>query len=356
MILLLFKQKIYKNINKYHQIKVNITKYHKKLINPRVSFDMATYDARQKERLLEFPIPVLLKHFGKRTDHEGKMYFSPFREETRPSMHVDPVKNIWMDFGSGEGGNVLTLASMLQGISMADAWDFLAGLDPDVKIDSRPYRSSRSSTSTVITVDEVCPSFASTALKGYAQSRGIPLHILNRYCRQVRYHIGDSRNIFNAIGFPTADGWVMRHAGQAAGKAKRCTGCQCTFLDVSGALTACPTSDRVEVFEGFFDFLSWLVIKDKTKPFSDICVLNSVNNLRRGMAFISAHSCVSAWMDNDEAGIKALESLRSACPNVISHTAELEGVKDVNDLLMKNRKEAIVNNNSKQHKLFTPKH
>lgn len=325
------------------------------LIDPRVLFDMATYDQEQKERILHFPIPSLLAHFGKRADHKGQMYFSPFRDELSPSLHIDPVKNVWMDFGSGEGGNVLTMASRLEGITVAQAWDFVASLDPGITIIDHSVPKA-SHTSATIVIDEVCPSFLSKGLVSYAQSRGIPPHILGRYCHQVRYHIGTGRTIYNAIGFPTADGWVLRHGSKAVGIQKRCTGCQCTFLDVSGSQTTHPTSDRVEVFEGFFDFLSWLVLKDRTRPFSDICILNSVNNLKRGIEFIAAHECVSAWMDNDEAGRMALEGIKQSCSHVISHMEELSDVKDVNDLILEQRKKAIVQNNSTIHKLFTPKH
>ena len=39
----------------------------------------------------------------------GKNYFglSPFRSETKPSFSVAPDKNMWYDFGSGQGGNAL---------------------------------------------------------------------------------------------------------------------------------------------------------------------------------------------------------------------------------------------------------
>ena len=38
---------------------------------------------------------------------KGSNYFglSPFRSETKPSFSVAPDKNMWYDFGSGQGGN-----------------------------------------------------------------------------------------------------------------------------------------------------------------------------------------------------------------------------------------------------------
>lgn len=40
-------------------------------------------------------------------------YKSPFREETDPSFKVNTEINKWYDFGLGQGGNIIALASEL---------------------------------------------------------------------------------------------------------------------------------------------------------------------------------------------------------------------------------------------------
>ena len=42
------------------------------------------------------------------------MYLSPLREERTPSFKVDYVRNLWYDFGLGEGGTLLTLMMRLE--------------------------------------------------------------------------------------------------------------------------------------------------------------------------------------------------------------------------------------------------
>ena len=42
------------------------------------------------------------------------MYLSPLREERTPSFKVDYVRNLWYDFGLGEGGTLLTLVMRLE--------------------------------------------------------------------------------------------------------------------------------------------------------------------------------------------------------------------------------------------------
>lgn len=314
---------------------------------------MAKYSESEKARILSFPIPSILQLFGKRTDHIGHMYYSPFREESNPSFSVKPKDNLWMDFGTGEGGNVLTLVSLLAGIQLSETWDYIAALDPNIVVlDDLPSPHARqSSHSTKIIIDKVKDTFSSRGLISYAESRGIPRHILEYYCKQVTYHIEGNRNfLWTAIGFPASDGWVLRQSSNDR-YSKRCTGSCCTLLSVSGNPVPVSSCDRVEVFEGFFDFLSWLVLKERTKPFSDICVLNSVNNLSRGIDFIASHSCVSCWLDNDAAGRNTFEKIREVCPDAKDHFCDLGECKDVNELLIHQKKAIVPNNSISSHSI-----
>ena len=52
----------------------------------------------------------------------GKNYFglSPFRSETKPSFSVAPDKNMWYDFGSGQGGNAVGFLIEYEKISFSE--------------------------------------------------------------------------------------------------------------------------------------------------------------------------------------------------------------------------------------------
>lgn len=58
----------------------------------------------------------------------GKNYFglSPFRSETKPSFSVAPDKNMWYDFGSGQGGNSVQFLIEYEKISFSEAIRTLA--------------------------------------------------------------------------------------------------------------------------------------------------------------------------------------------------------------------------------------
>ena len=58
----------------------------------------------------------------------GKNYFglSPFRSETKPSFSVAADKNMWYDFGSGQGGNAIQFLIEHERIGFAEAVRLLA--------------------------------------------------------------------------------------------------------------------------------------------------------------------------------------------------------------------------------------
>ncbi len=51
---------------------------------------------------------------------------SPFKEETNPSFYVSPSKQIFKDFSSGKGGNVITFLMELEGMTFTEAVRWLA--------------------------------------------------------------------------------------------------------------------------------------------------------------------------------------------------------------------------------------
>jgi len=68
------------------------------------------------------------KQVGKRI-----CYLSPLRCEKTPSFYVNTEKNLWYDFGIGEGGDVIDLVMKLYSISFAEAVRHLNGNDRKFK-------------------------------------------------------------------------------------------------------------------------------------------------------------------------------------------------------------------------------
>ena len=123
----------------------------------------------------------------------------------------------------------------------------------------------------------------------YASGRGISEDVLRMYCREVAVRTGRSGSVRSYIGFPNnGDGHVLRSAVSGPG-GKRCTNSAPTYLAPDGIITAEPADYAVAVFEGFFDFLSFIERRRTDHgiiPGCDISVMNSVANLKRSLDFI----------------------------------------------------------------------
>ena len=78
----------------------------------------------------EIPITDLLTHLGHRPVSRAKggrqwFYHSPLREDNNASFCVSSDKNLWYDFGTSRGGNVIDLARALNGdcsFKVAASW------------------------------------------------------------------------------------------------------------------------------------------------------------------------------------------------------------------------------------------
>ena len=112
-----------------------------------------------------------------------------------------------------------------------------------------------------------------------------------------------------------------------------------TTLDPQGCLTDKVTVDKVLVFEGFMDFLSWISCVQQDIPLYDCCILNSVSNIEKALPWITAHKNIAAFMDNDEAGRNTLQKIIENVPDdagkvCVYDMAKLyEGYNDLNEKL-----------------------
>ena len=262
------------------------------------------------------------------------MYLSPLREERTPSFKVDYVRNLWYDFGLGEGGTLRTLVMRLERCDSREAIRRLqnsekrdtgsASLSPDI---GEPLGvGGASSVVRPATVPALCilsdAPLRHPALVGYLTSRGIIPSVAAAFCREVRYEV--QGRAFFAVGFRNdTGGWELRSARFKGGSSPK----HITTLD--------NRSDTVIAFEGFMDFLAYLSLKHPEQLHIDAAVLNSVVNLPKAVPFLSRHPVIHAFFDNDEAGRKTTAGLIRLCPRseVIDQRHFYSGHKDINDYL-----------------------
>ena len=168
------------------------------------------------------------------------------------------------------------------------------------------------------------------ALVGYLASRGIVPPVAAAFCREVRYEING--RAFFAVGFRNdAGGWELRSERFKGGSSPK----HITTLDNG--------SDTAMAFEGFIDFLSYLSLKGNPSPSIDSIVLNSVTNLHKAVPFFSRHRVVHAFLDNDDAGRKALARLEESLPSseVIDQSVFYRDHKYLNEYLQEKQHQQV---------------
>lgn len=245
------------------------------------------------------------------------MYLSPYRDERTPSFKVDYNMNVWFDHGTGEGGSIIDLVMKLE------RCDFRGAME---KLENSSFSFHRAEstnfTQSTMQIDSVV-SLQNAKLIDYLQSkRSINIDIAKKYCKEVHYSINGKP--FFAVGFQSdSGGWELRNEYFKGSSSPK------------GITTIDNGSDTVMIFEGFMDFLSYLSLKGNSSPSIDTTVLNSVTNLAKAISFLQQHKTVHAFLDNDEAGKRAVEQLRQSLPNseVVDQSAFYRNHKDLNEYL-----------------------
>jgi DNA primase len=64
------------------------------------------------------------------------MYHCPYREDRNASFKLDYQRNIWHDFGTGEGGSIIDLVMKIENCSFHEAANLLENKYADVQISS----------------------------------------------------------------------------------------------------------------------------------------------------------------------------------------------------------------------------
>ena len=267
---------------------------------------MSIYTEQERDKLIGTPIVEVLAHFGKDCRDRGKgMFLSPLRDETDPSFHVSFKSNTWYDFGMGIGGGVIDLVCRLSGCERKDALDTLSiinGRYPDV---TREFQTTRrtSAKESAINIIRIEQRFVSRSLIRYAASRGIPVNILNCQCQEVTFSYSFNESLrISAIGFmKVLGGYSLRNS-----KTKKSSSSVISTITI-------PDSGSVRVFEGFFDYLSYLAYNGIESPDKSVCVLNGVGNLLHALSILEQYKEIYLYLDNDTAGKKTAETIIGHC-------------------------------------------
>lgn len=303
------------------------------------------YITMKIEELKKIPIWELLSHLGiepvsKRGGGAQLMYHSPLRPDRNASFSVSTRKNLWMDFGTSQGGNVIDLAIALKGycpFREAVVWleEQASFFRSDIRYrdvsrndDSHMSRLSGHSGISNMRVEEL----TSPRLLEYLESRGIPASIGPRYCKEAHYTVRD-REYYGVAFLNILGGMEIR--------SRSFKGCHGVKAPSVVSVEKTKRTSCCCVFEGFMDFLSYMVLEEKGVPDIvqsfpyDCIILNSTSIIQRAIPFIGVYHIAYCYLDNDFAGKQALDTLDLLMPGrIFEMSTRFSPYNDLNDYLM----------------------
>ena len=287
---------------------------------------MNTYQAKR------IPLRELLTALGHAPQKEAKgelWYLSPFRQESTPSFKVCATGNAWYDFGLGKGGNILDLAMQLFKVSNVPA--ALSELErcmgsPVSKASPAPAPALRPVVELKddLTITKIQP-LQNIALTNYLKSRGISSEVASPYVQEMYYTRAEKH--FFALAFSSrSGGWELRNRYFKASVGHK------DISIIQPANISDPSA--VIVFEGFMDFMTYLMWKKIAEPPLPVLVLNGTAMAEKAISTIREREIqtVHLCLDNDEGGRKATAQFEQelAGITVVDQSALYAGYKDFN--------------------------
>ena len=247
-------------------------------------------------------------------------YQSPLRQERTPSFKVNLNRNLWYDFGTGEGGNLFNLVMKLRNCTSSEVTGYITGGISSVVI--RNFESKDKSGRIIIKNLEP---LGSHALLSYLKTRHITLAFAKMFLREAKYTV-HGREYF-ALAFKNdLGGYELRNAIFKTGSSPK------SFTTISG-----DDPSQLNIFEGFMDFLSCCSYYGRVPRFTTI-VLNSLSFLPKIENIIASVKTINLYLDNDKAGWIATDKVKANHDRVNDWAPILyPDHKDFNDFLMNRR-------------------
>ena len=245
-------------------------------------------------------------------------YLSPLRNEKTPSFKVNRKLNRWYDHGTGKGGNLIDFAILYNNCTVGE---FLNTLGSNFDIHEVHSKQEHQSEDYRIKITKI-GSLQSFALQHYLYQRRIPLEVARQFCNEVNFQFLDRK--YFAIGFKNnSGGYELRSLlfkGSSSPK-------DVTIIN--------KRNPEISVFEGFFDFLSFISINQDTELLrTDFLVLNSISFFERALQFLKPYRVINLYLDRDRTGQNCTRKALSLGEKYKDKSELYNHYKDLNDWLM----------------------
>ena len=278
------------------------------------------------EQAKQIPIEVILKSMGLDIERESgsdiwfKSPFSP--TEKNASFHLKKQNGFWYCFSSAIGGcNGIDLVVKVRSCTVSEALQYLSTVDSSSfqKQIAGAYEAKKNSNGNeVVKIENV----QHIALKQYLANRGITKAHAIKSVKELHYKINEKQ--YFAIGFKNnSDAWELRSKYVKSCIKKK----DITLIE--------NQSNSIKVFEGFFDYLSFLQISDDdSQNKSDYLILNSVALIVKNISLLNQYTRIELYLDNDGTGDKYSNLLLEKFENAIDCRSQYHNYKDLNEYLV----------------------
>jgi DNA primase len=242
-------------------------------------------------------------------------FHSPFRNEKAPSFKVDRAKNVWYDFGIGEGGNLIDLGERMYNCTIKELLEILN--NSTFLFHQHSFSSEESSKfrNNSIKIKEA-KNITNHNLISYVKSRGISINLANNFLKEVHFSLNN--NFYYALGFGNdSGGFELKNKNFVS------------TISPKDITTFNYYQHTLSIFEGFFDFLSFLELYNSKKPKHDTIILNSLSFINKILPKLNHYKTINSYLDNDQAGKKALMQI----------SREHKKVQDMSRIIYPNHKD-----------------
>ncbi|ANI89396.1 hypothetical protein A9P82_08875 [Arachidicoccus ginsenosidimutans] len=267
-------------------------------------------------------------------------YRSPLREERTASFKVNRQKNIWYDFGTGEGGNIINFGVRFYHCNVSQLLDILGSKVFSFHPQNVQRQNPVAQTQPAFNAKEI-RDIQSPQLIQYIQSRGIKLKTAQQFCKEVVLYNKKTNAEFVLLCLQNnSGGWELN-----APNFKSCIAPKdYTFFN--------DDQSSVAVTEGVFDFLSAVQEKFISKQ-SNWLVLNSLSMAEKVKPILLQHDKVFLLLDNDTPAKNCTLTLQKygKANNIVAENLATKYAlyKDINEWLM-NEKEQLSKKQIQQQK------
>ncbi|MCW1149138.1 toprim domain-containing protein [Flavobacterium lacisediminis] len=275
------------------------------------------------EKAKQIPLELVLQKMNytpSKTIGFDLWYSSPLHEEKTPSFKINTKINRWFDHSLQRGGNIIDFIAIKFNYSIPEVLKFLENYSDESIFSFQKQKniaSNFSEAKTKVNIIKVVE-IQHFALKEYLENRKIYHYEIESNLKEVYYEVNGKK--YFGIGFQNrSNGFEIRSK-----YAKICIGKKDISLMVKGY------KNKLRIFEGFFDYLSFI---NKFKSDSDFLILNSIALINRCDEILSNYEEIELYFDNDAAGDLYTKSTQEKFKNAKDSRVFYKDFKDLNEWL-----------------------